>query len=138
MKKIFTFLLAMGSLTAVFAQSGRDYKDDHSYQDKREFDKSGNYSSRDYDRNGYAYNDRRDNNYSYNRERIFQLEKINREYANKIDWVMRSPRMRASEKNRLLNNIEIERAARIREVNSRYDQHRYEDSHYDRRNNYYH
>lgn len=143
MKKIITFLLAMGSLSAVFAQSDRAYKDDRQYQDKQaQFDKQGNYSSRDYNRDNqreaYAYNDRYDKKASYNRERAFQIERINRDYEFKINLVMRNQRMRPSERNRILHNIEIERAVRMREVNERYGQYKFEDSHYDRGNNYHH
>lgn len=136
MKKIFTLLLAMGSLSAVFAQSGRDYKDGYPNQDKKM------QPSRDYDRNSennaYAYNDRRNNNYAYSRERAFQLEKINREYDYRVNSVVCNRRLRPFEKNRILHDLDVERAYRIREVNARFDQRRFDDSQYDRGNNYHH
>ena len=126
MKKIFTFLLAMGSLTAVVAQSGRDYNDNRQYKDKRNNES-----------NDYAYNNKRDNYSAYSRERAFQLEKINRDYDYKVNSVIHSRHIRPSEKNRILHNLDRERSVRIREINDRFDHNRFDDR-YDRGNNYHH
>jgi hypothetical protein len=127
MKKIITVLLTVVCFSSVFAQSGRN--DDH-------YDRNADYG-RDKENSGYAYNDRYRNNY-YNREKAYQMEKINQEYEYKIHSIMRNMSLRPRDRNRLLRNVENEKAAKIRELNYRYSHDRFQDDHYDRGNNYHH
>jgi hypothetical protein len=111
MKKLFFLALALGSITAVFAQRGYDRRDE----------------SRDVilgqpnSRNVYD-NDRGYNNRSFTiRERDAQIQRINREYNRRIESVKHDRYLRKAERKRQVRFLENERDARIREVMERYN-----------------
>jgi hypothetical protein len=111
MKKVFALVIALGAMTAVFAQRGYDRRDD----------------SRDVvlgqgNRNVYNNNNRGYHNGSFTiRERDEQIQRIRREYNWKIESVQYDRYLRKAEKKRQVRFLENERDARIREVWERYN-----------------
>ena len=109
MKKIFALVIALGAMTAVFAQRGYD-----------------NDESRDVilgqPNRGVYNNDRGYNNRRYDgRERDRQIQRIRREYNWRIESVRHDRYLRKGERKRQIRSLENERDARIREVMTRYD-----------------
>lgn len=111
MKKILALVIALGTMTAVFAQRGYDPREE----------------SRDVilgqPNRGVYNNDRSHNNrYHYSiRERDQQIQRIRREYKWRIESVQHDRYLRKAEKRRQIRFLENERDARIREVMNRYD-----------------
>lgn len=116
MKKILTLVLALGTISSVFAQSRNDHdRDDHDRDNNRYAQTSNNYGN-----NYRSYSN------SYNtRERDMQIANINREYEAR-SYAVRSNRwLRNNEKNRQLYILDNQRAAAISQLNSRYADSRY-------------
>lgn len=113
MKKIITLLFTLGAFASSFAQSGTTERAKDVITGKR-----GNTTT-------YP-NDRRvgdDNNTRYptsSTSRDAEINEINRYYDSKIQAVRRNPLLSASEKQRRIQELEYERAQKIREVNNRY------------------
>jgi hypothetical protein len=108
MKKIFTLVIALGSMTAVFAQHGYDHRNE----------------SRDVilgqpGRGVYTNNGGYNNGYYGSREQ--QIQRINQEYNWKIESVRDDRYLRRAEKKRQIRFLENEKDARIREVVVRYN-----------------
>jgi hypothetical protein len=108
MKKLFALLLAVGALSTTFAQ-------DHSRDDR---DRNYGYP------NGSVYNN---SNYS-SREKDSQIERINYEFARKIEFVRNDNRLRRRDKKREISFLENQRDQQIQETiagysnrNGRYD-----------------
>ena len=116
MKKVFAMVIALGAMTAVFAQRGYDRRDE-----SRDVI-LGQGNSNVYKGNSSVYNDRGYNNGSYNiRERDEQIQRIRREYNWRIESVQRDRHLRKAEKKRQVRFLENEKNARIREVMDRYN-----------------
>jgi hypothetical protein len=116
MKKVFAMVIALGAMTAVFAQRGYDRRDE-----SRDVI-LGQGNSNVYKGNSNVYNDRGYNNGSYNiRERDEQIQRIRREYNWRIESVQRDRHLRKAEKKRQVRFLENEKNARIREVMDRYN-----------------
>jgi hypothetical protein len=117
MKKIFTLLISLGALTAVFAQSHqngsypqRDRNTVYIPDSRNGFpDKNGDWNSG---------NGRYDN--SMEREKDARIQSINREYNAKINAVNRKFFLSSYQKRRMINNLEMERNQKIREINMRF------------------
>ena len=130
MKKIFILSIAMLSFTAMFAQQrsndwrtdrnqstnvrtsndrndGR-YNDNHVYnqQDRNYNDRSNGYGDRN---NGY--NDR-NNNYN-DRERQMNIDRVNREYDQRINEYRNDRRINSYERDRRIRQAEYERSQRV-------------------------
>ena len=110
MKKVFALVVALGAMTAVFAQRGYDHRNE----------------SRDVilgqPNNTNVYGDQRNNNRYYSiRERDAQIERIKREYDWKIESLQHDRYLRKAERKRQIRYLENERDARIREVIERYN-----------------
>lgn len=109
MKRLFALVLALGAMTAVFAQRGYD---------------RGN-ESRDVilgQQNRSVYNNNRSNDrYFSSRERDAQIERIRRNYNWRIQSVRNDRYLRNAEKRREIRFLENERDAKIREVIERYN-----------------
>jgi hypothetical protein len=109
MKKVFALVVALGAMTAVFAQRGYDHRDE----------------SRDVilgQGNRSVYDDHHNNNGYYNlRERDEQIQRINREYNWRMESVKHDRYLRKAERRRQIRILENERDARIREVMDRYN-----------------
>jgi len=110
MKKLFALVVALGAMTAVFAQGGYDHRNE----------------SRDVilgQQNRTVYNnDRGYNNGYYNtRDRDAQIDRIRREYNWRIESVQRDRYLRKAEKKRQVRFLEQERDSRIRDVVERYN-----------------
>lgn len=106
MKKIFALVIALGTITAVFAQGGHDRRE-----------------SRDVvlgQPNRGVYNNDRGGYYGV-RDRDEQIQRIRREYNWKIESVEHNRYLRKAEKRRQIRFLENERDARVREVMMRYD-----------------
>lgn len=128
MKKIFTILLAAGSVTFASAQSV-------SHNGSRDRDDKGN--SRDvilgqsnssvYKTNTVAYG-------SFNtRDRDEQIQKINREFAWKIAEVKKDRHLKFYQKSRQIKMLEKQRDQQIRQVQMHFENSRnsHRDNHYD-------
>jgi hypothetical protein len=99
MKKIFTLLFTVGSLTAAVAQSHQE-----SY---------GRQDGHDADRRYEAYN-------SYNaRERDQQIARINMEFDAKIRDIKYDRFSRQNQKRRQIERLEFERSQQIKAINER-------------------
>ena len=123
MKKILALFVALGAMTAVFAQNGRSRnesrdvilgKDDNRtvYEDRRDESRYGN---RDNDRYDNRDKDRYNRNELENR-----IERINREFDWKIESVKRDRNLKNGEKKRRVRTLENERDDRIREARQRF------------------
>jgi hypothetical protein len=109
MKKVFTLLLSLGAMTAVFAQRGHD-------RDQSRDVILGQQNRTIYD------NDRRGDYGNYNdRDKQEQIQRIYREYNWKIESVRRDRYLRNSEKKREIRSLENERDSKIRYINDRYN-----------------
>jgi hypothetical protein len=109
MKKFFTLIIALGAMSAVFAQHRQESRDVILGQPNRV---------------GVYNNDRGYNNGRYDiRERDQQIQRIRREYHWRIESVQHDRYLRKAEKRHQIRFLENERDARIREVMNRYDRH---------------
>lgn len=115
MKKVFALVLALGAMTAVFAQRGYDHRNES--RDVILGQPNGNVYN-----NGRGYNQ---NIYYNTGERDEQIRRINREYNWRIESVRHNHHLRKAEKRRQIRFLENERNARIREVLYRHN--RYHD-----------
>jgi len=123
MKKLFTLLLAAGSISVASAQG---------FGQKDKSFKDGKYESRD-DRTGDFGKDKSKdfNDYSFSvKEKDRQIEKINREFDLKVLMIKRSRHLRAKEKLRQIRMLENERYDQIKEVQFRFEKNKGRD--YDR------
>ena len=118
MKKIFTLLLAVGSIGVASAQ-GFGQKD-------------SKYESRNDHAGDFGKGKPKDfNDYSFSvKEKDRQIEKINREFDLKVLMVKRSRHLRAKEKLRQIRMLENERYDQIKEVQFRFEKNKGRD--YDR------
>jgi len=123
MKKLFTLLLAAGSISVASAQG---------FGQKDKSFKYGKYESSD-DRTGDFGKDKSKdfNDYSFSvKEKDRQIEKINREFDLKVLMIKRSRHLRAKEKLRQIRMLENERYDQIKEVQFRFEKNKGRD--YDR------
>lgn len=124
MKKILTLVFCLGTLSSVFAQN-RDYRpNDDRRNNFPSNDRRENYEARNNDR-GRRYDD------AYKltvRERDELVNRINREYDNRIESVRRRWLMNSQDKRRLMSSLEFERSSKIKGVYARFA---------DARNRYY-
>lgn len=127
MKKIFILLLSLGSLSTVFAQSNRydggnhggysQSNDDHRDRDYRSSgydNRNGSYDNRNgnYDnRNSGPYDNR---NVRNDRQRQQEIDRVNRDYDNRIDTYRRDRSISQYERNRRINDLERERSSKIK------------------------
>src|SRR6266542_5435983 len=109
MKKIFALVVALGTITAVFAQSGHDRRDESRDVILGQPGRGVYNNDRGYT-NGYSVRDRDE-----------QVQRIRREYAWRIESVEHDRYLRRAEKKRQIRFLENERDARIREVMNRYN-----------------
>ena len=130
MKKIFTILLAAGTFAVSSAQPGQK---NSSYNDG----KNAKHST-DVD---YAYQSPGNNNnksvaygnppFSF-REKEMQLQRINREYDQKIAYVKKNRRRNPWEKSKQIKTLENQRRYEISQVQHRYEKNNRKD--FDRNN----
>ena len=135
MKKIFTLLLAAGTVLSATAQHNGNYK--NSTADRND-DK--NQRSSDYHFNGA---DSKTVNYGPTafsfREKEQELRRINQWYDQQITAVNRKRYLPAREKKQQIRSLETQRMAAIREAQFRYEQQlkrataRIPDNHHDRK-----
>jgi hypothetical protein len=117
MKKIFTVLVAAASVTVASAQSNGSW----GHGDKSSKDVVFNQPKDDYKGNtaNYGFN-------TFNtREKDAQIQRINREFDQKIASVQRDRHMRYYEKQKQIKMLERQRDEQVREVQQRFsrDQH---------------
>lgn len=116
MKKIFTLLFAVGSITFVSAQPGTRGRS----EDDRFAKTHSAGTSHDYGKNNPGYES---SSFSV-RERDAQLRKINWEFDRKVSAVKMNRRLRNSEKSWQLRMLEKQRAEEIRQVHIRFEKNR--------------
>jgi hypothetical protein len=126
MKKIFTILLAVGSVTFASAQSKGSWGHDEKSSSRDVILGQSNVTV--YKSNTTSYG----SGFFNTKDRDAQVNRINREFDQKIASVQRDRRLRSYEKSRQIKMLEKQRDQQIREVQQRYsrDQH---DSRYDNR-----
>ena len=121
MKKIITLFLSLGALTTVFAQNTRDMEDAKRVILGAPRTGSPTQNPKDIvlggDRRVYEGNDRR---YPNGSSRDAQVYNINREYDAKIYSIRNNRYLSASEKERMIRQLEIDRERAIRQVNNQY------------------
>jgi hypothetical protein len=111
MKKIFTLLLALGSLTAVFAQ--RDHTDpSNPYGHDKTVLASTSFPEK------YDFNRRNAGNtyFSDQRAKDEQIKQVNYEFDRKVTAVKFDRHLRFNEKNRQIHLLEMQRSERIQQV----------------------
>lgn len=130
MKKIFTLLFCLGTLSSVFAQYNRGGYD-NANRDSRN-------NSYDWKRNEQpamqpATTVVMDQHDGYNDHRFFdrrkqdaQIDRINWKYDAKINEVRRNPYMSYFQKNRIIDQLQHERAEQIRMVSARFSDRGYD------------
>ena len=119
MKKIITFLFAIGTITIASAQSSRRYAEPSRRDDQRSKDVVYNRPQNDVRDNRSSTHDRSDYNITA-RERDEQVQRIQREYAERISEVKRARRLRAGERNAQVRLLERQRDERIKDVQARF------------------
>jgi hypothetical protein len=117
MKKIITLLIAAGAFVAVHAQTSRDEArrvilgggngDNSSTRGRDVILGGGNDNTRTYP-NSYPGN---------TGSRQAQIDQVNREYDAKIYSIRNNGTLTQSEKERMIRQLEMDRARRIREIN---------------------
>jgi hypothetical protein len=130
MKKIFTILLAAGSVTFASAQSSHNNSWNGDGKGNSRDVILGQSNSSVYRNNTMVYNDR-----SFgNQDRDWQIQRINREFDQRIAEVKYDRHLRQYEKNRQIKMLERQRDEQIREVQMRFDNNRNRhDDHFDNR-----
>src|ERR1044071_123728 len=123
MKKIFTLLFSIGSLTSVLAQQGQ--RDPHNQSGKYEQPAYPSHDNKpvvsDKTKDYNDYDNRSENSYSFTgRERDFQIQKINREFDSRINAERNKRYLRPQEKRRQVEMLERERYQEIRNINDRF------------------
>jgi hypothetical protein len=136
MKKIFILLFSLGSLTSVFAQSGRDRSNNDVAMNRGGYGQSnGGYSQPNNDRRDNGYKDARNtapySNGNDNRgggydnrngrdnrnadwQRQQEIDRVNRDYNSRIDNYRRDRSINTYERNRRIGQLERERDSKIK------------------------
>lgn len=128
MKKIFTILLAVGTVGFASAQSSHN----------SDFGRDQKGNSRDVilGQQGSSIHNGNTGTYNSNsfgmKERDEQIRRINREFDQKIEMVKRDRHMRSYEKSRQIKMLERQRNDQIKDVQKRFDNKRNKhDDHFD-------
>ena len=117
MKKILTLMMAIGTFATLHAQTREETrrvilgerKDNGGYDNRNNRDVV-------YDRSG---NDRYPGTYSNNRQ--FEVDRINREYDNKIASIRNNRYLSRAEKEKMIRQLERDRQQRIANINRGYN-----------------
>jgi hypothetical protein len=118
MKRILIVLFMLGAFTSVFAQSGRGSSRDVVLGQPNH---SGVYSNDNRnDNNRYGNNRYGSNGNMSERERDYQIQRINREYDARIWEVKRDRYLRNGERNRQIRFLEKQRREEIQQINERF------------------
>jgi hypothetical protein len=144
MKKIVTLFFCVGAVTAAFAQTseqekarrvilsggGATSKTDKDTRNSRDIILGGDRSIYNDDGNNYPY----PGTYPTNGSRQAQVDQVNRDYDAKIRSIRNNGQLSSAEKERIIRDLNNDRARVIRQINGRYDSdRRYEDRRDDRR-----
>jgi hypothetical protein len=111
MKKFITLLIAVAAFAGAEAQSNKIE------EAKRVVLGGGNNNDRD------IYEDRRvgSRDYPYGSSREAEIDRINRDYDQKIQSIRNNPYLSSAEKERTIRQLNNERERRIREINNGYE-----------------
>lgn len=116
MKKIFTFLIAIATVSFASAQTYHDHNDDYAMQKDRYYSSDRRHDDRGYDRNDNAYGYERR---GYNeRQRQEQVYRINHEYDQRITVCQNDRNMSYRERDRRIYRLNAERNQKIRSFGS--------------------
>jgi len=115
MKKIFMFLVSFAAVSASFAQYNKQCPQNGNSNPGKQ---NGGYGNNKNDR----YDNGRNQSTGYNSSRDLedQIERLNRDYSQRMENISRDRRIRSSEKKRMIRALENERVARIRDLRERY------------------
>lgn len=118
MKKIFTLIMVIGSITFLSAQAGfKNYN--RSYNENKAITKMPS-------KNNPGFNDRNTKDYKAysfsSRDRDAAIEMIEREYAYKIGSVKRDRYMKPGNKTKQIRLLEKQKALAIKEVRLKFEQ----------------
>jgi hypothetical protein len=108
MKKIFTLVFALGTISSVFAQSKHDES------------KNVIFGHTDYNK-VYSTTDQHTAFSFDKKEKDRQITQINKDFDRQIKMVNRNRSLRSFEKQRQIRKLEAQRAQKIKEVNDRFD-----------------
>lgn len=129
MKKIFTILLAAGTVTFASAQSSHNSDFGRDPKGNSRDVILGQTGSSVYNKNIGSYG-----SYSLTtKERDEQIRRINREFDQKINAVKWDRHLRQGEKNRQIKMLERQRDQQINDVQKHFDDNRKHDSHLNNR-----
>ena len=112
MKKFITLLFSLGAFATSFAQYN-DHQSKRNDQYANSSNDSWNYSK---DRRHFDHG-----NIFSAKERDFQIEKINRDFAFRVKAIQHNRYLRRREKKAAIRNAEIERSRQIQLVNDRFN-----------------
>jgi hypothetical protein len=116
MKKLFILVITFGIFTTLFAQSTSEMEEAKRVilgQKKNSRTNDGQ-TRRDDDRRVNEENGR------YPGSREAEIERVNREYETKIQSIRNNPTLSAEEKERMIRQLNKERAEKIRRINKSY------------------
>ena len=134
MKKFITLLIAAGAFVAVHAQNPKaDARKIILGTPKSSPTSSPSQNGRDIilgGGNGSTYPNSNPNNYP-NGSSEARIAQINREYDQKIYSIRNNPNLSAAEKERIIRQLEADRARRIKEINDSYNKHYHKKKHED-------
>jgi hypothetical protein len=140
MKKIVTLLITAAAFSSSFAQSSEMEEAKRIVLGERKDSRSTSPSTDPRDvvlgRDERRVYDRKDTRYPTSTSSRSRTEQINREYDAKIRSIRNNPNLSAAEKERIIRDLNNDRARRLRQVNGdnrRYEDRNYKDRKYDRR-----
>ena len=123
MKKVFTIILAFAAITSASAQWQSKNDDRNRRDDDYVYNKNHKYEKND--GRGIFKDKRNEENSSYSvRERDAEINRINREYAARINRIENASYLKKGERNKQIRRLEQERKEEIRIVYSRYENRR--------------
>jgi hypothetical protein len=134
MKKFITLLIAAGAFVVVHAQNPKeDARKVILGTPKNSPTSSPSQNGRDIilgRGNGTTYPNSNPNNYP-NGSREARIAQVNREYDQKIYSIRNNPNLSAQEKERIIRQLEADRARRVKEINDSYNKHYQKKKHND-------
>jgi len=136
MKRILTLLFAVGAITVAQAQNSRSYPDDRYGRDVILGDRNDRNDRSD--RNDRTYENNSRYNYSFSsKERDKQIDRINREYDQRIRKVEKDRYSRSYERTSQVRRLEDQRRQEIAQVWERFrsSNNQHADNRYQRNDN---
>ena len=119
MKKVLTLLIAAFGFVAVQAQTSKEEARRIILGEPKNSDGNSSQRGRDIILGDGGNDDSR--TYPSTSSRQARIDQVNRDYNNKINSIRNNPYLSQSEKERMIRQLENDRAKKIREINSSYN-----------------